>query len=871
MTQTPPPDQPGSNERDLIAAAFDQFDATPDPQTFPGETLPPPGTFPGYDLIKEIHRGGQGTVFMAVQRATKRRVALKVMHGGALLGSAGKARFEREVQVLGQLNHPNIVKIHDSGITASGDCYYIMDYISGRSLDEIIRGDEQPIDETLRLFLKICDGVNAAHLKGVIHRDLKPSNIRIDLSGEPIIVDFGLAKIAAPDVVDEGSTAGPMTITGQFVGSLPWASPEQARGSPEGIDIRSDVYSLGVILYQLLTRRFPYNVLGNMRDVLDNILRAEPQRPSTVRRRINDEVETIVLRCLQKEQNRRYQSAGDLARDVERYLNGEPIEAKRDSAIYILRKTLVRHRVAAAVAGVGLLLIFGWGVTAAGLLSRERAARREADAQRDAAIASDARARENFDIVRHLSRAVLYDLDAQIAHLRGGTRIREEILAQTQRYIERLRPQADDDPDCARELADAHDLYAAILGGLEYRPSLGRTDEAARHIAEARSIREALMARFPDDPRAHAELARSQSFAAALDHIAARFEDAISGYASALASIDRAIALERDEARKVRWLDDRARAQRRIGETCQAAEQHRSTPEARLEMLDRADAAFAVARAHWQQRADANPRDDMAVRALGEMLDLSASARLRRASVLLSQASSVDDSDASELVVGAAAIVREARETLRLSAEHFTGLVDRFPASRAYRRNLHISRFFSGQAALQAEAIISAGKGRLPPEPELLSEALAAYTFALGIAEDLAADTADVQAQRDVALTCIKVGQCLGELGRFDEALPHFQRSVQVRELLASEDPTTRARRDAARGHGMLGEFYEKWASAEPTRRDELLLEADRAIRRYQSRITALVNEGLMPHDAVDVREGAAALERIRRKREGSP
>ena len=142
--------------------------------------------------------------------------------------------------------------------------------------------------------------MNAAHLRGVIHRDLKPGNIRVDADGEPHILDFGLAKVAMPETMDS-SLPEVMTITGQFLGSLPWASPEQAEGRPEKIDVRTDVYSLGVILYHMLTGRFPYEVVGNMRDVLDNILKAEPAKPSTVRRQINDEVETIVLKCLAKE------------------------------------------------------------------------------------------------------------------------------------------------------------------------------------------------------------------------------------------------------------------------------------------------------------------------------------------------------------------------------------------------------------------------------------------------------------------------------------------------------------------------------------------------------------------------------------------
>jgi eukaryotic-like serine/threonine-protein kinase len=315
----------------------------------------PPDSFPGYQIVREIHRGGQGVVYQAVQKHTHRKVAIKVMKEGPFASKRDKARFEREVEVLGQLNHPNIVGVHGSGM-AAGSFYFVMDYISGQPLDVWMAAKEHEIAASLQLFAKICEAVNAAHLRGVIHRDLKPGNIRIDAEGAPHILDFGLAKVAT------AMDASLMTVTGQFMGSLPWASPEQAEAIPEKIDLRTDVYSLGVILYQMLTGEFPYDVVGNMRDVLDRIINAEPTRPSTVRRQINDEVETIVLKCLSKERERRYQTAGEVARDIGHYLNGEPIEAKRDSAMYALRKQLRHYKAPIALAMSFVLLLITFGI-----------------------------------------------------------------------------------------------------------------------------------------------------------------------------------------------------------------------------------------------------------------------------------------------------------------------------------------------------------------------------------------------------------------------------------------------------------------------------------------------------------------------------
>jgi len=321
----------------------------------------------GYDIIGEIHRGGQGVVYEGFHQATKRRVAIKIMREGMFPQDQDQPRREREVRILAQLDHPNIVKIHDCGTTA-GHFYYVMDYIAGQALEAWAATTQRGPDDSLRLFAKICDAVNAAHLRGILHRDLKPGNIIVDDNGEPHVLDFGLARAEATGSAGEPESLA-VTVTGHFIGSAPWASPEQAEGIPGKIDIRTDVYSLGVILYQLLTGRFPYDVSGGMRKVLNNILNAEPARPSTICRHIGHEVETIVLKCLSKEPARRYQTAGELDRDIRHYLAGEPIEAKRDSVLYVLRKQVQRHRGAVAVVALVLMLLVGRGaLVAAGLV-----------------------------------------------------------------------------------------------------------------------------------------------------------------------------------------------------------------------------------------------------------------------------------------------------------------------------------------------------------------------------------------------------------------------------------------------------------------------------------------------------------------------
>ena len=351
-----------STERARIAARDSSWrPRRADRLDVPRLDMPLAGSFDGFELHEEIGRGAMAVVYRATQRTTKREVAIKVMSDGPFSGPHDRMRFEQEARILGQLRHPNVVAVHSTGVAAD-HFYIVMDYINGAALDAHVASENAAVHSQLELFAKICDGVSAAHLQGIIHRDLKPSNIRVDRDGQPHVLDFGLAKTESGNVSGTLS-ALEMTMTGQFVGSLPWASPEQAEGSSTQIDLRTDVYSLGVILFQMLTRRFPYAVVGNIRDIIDNIIQAEPTRPRSLSVQIDDDIETIVLKSLAKDRDRRYQSAAELARDVRHYLSGEPIEAKRDSGWYVLGKMIRRHKTSVAMAGTLLALLIAFGAT----------------------------------------------------------------------------------------------------------------------------------------------------------------------------------------------------------------------------------------------------------------------------------------------------------------------------------------------------------------------------------------------------------------------------------------------------------------------------------------------------------------------------
>jgi serine/threonine protein kinase len=343
----------------------------------------------GYQILEELPRGGQAVVYKAIQKATKRAVAVKVLLQGPYASARARYRFEREVELAASLHHPNIVTVYDSGI-AQGQYYFAMEYIEGKPLDQYVQTEEPSVRETMVIFNKVCSAVVYAHQRGVMHRDLKPGNILVDANGEPHILDFGLAKLtnSSEQVTQETVMA---SIPGKIIGTLAFMSPEQASGQPDAIDVRTDVYSLGMILYRVLTDNFPYDVNGSMLTVLRNIQEVEPIRPSKTVRRFNSEVEAILLKALAKEPGHRYQSAAELQHDVEYWLKGLPITARSDSSIYLLRKLLNKHRYTSIVVGLLLLIVLGFLYVSFDLYITASKAQRKSNAIAEESAAKTAR------------------------------------------------------------------------------------------------------------------------------------------------------------------------------------------------------------------------------------------------------------------------------------------------------------------------------------------------------------------------------------------------------------------------------------------------------------------------------------------------
>jgi serine/threonine protein kinase len=409
---------------ELLRASQDAEDFLQDPA--PGaqwpevapaaSTLVLSGTVPGekagdrigrYKLLQLIGEGGCGLVYMAEQEEpVRRRVALKVIKLGMDTKSV-IARFEAERQALALMDHPNIAKILDGGVTETGRPFFVMDLVQGLPITQFCDEAKLPTRERLALFLEVCSAIQHAHQKGVIHRDIKPSNILVTLrpdgSGLPKVIDFGIAKATQQPLTDKTL----FTQFQQLIGTPAYMSPEQATLSGFDIDTRSDIYSLGVLLYELLTSKTPFDSKELLQAGLDELGRTvrekEPPRPSnrvstlpgdelttTAKRRgvdaarlasiLRGDLDWIVMKCLEKDRARRYETCTGLARDIERHLHNEPVTACPPSRLYRFQKTAQRNKLAlGAAAAVALALVIGFVISMVMFL-KEKAARERTEA-----------------------------------------------------------------------------------------------------------------------------------------------------------------------------------------------------------------------------------------------------------------------------------------------------------------------------------------------------------------------------------------------------------------------------------------------------------------------------------------------------------
>ena len=368
-----------------------------------------PGTVIGrYQLIEKVGEGGFGIVFMAEQREPVQRiVALKIIKLGMDTRDV-IARFEQERQALAVMDHPNIARVLDAGATETGRPYFVMEFVQGVAITDYCDKQNMPFRERLTLFIQVCGAIQHAHQKGIIHRDIKPSNVLVaEIDGKPVpkVIDFGIAKATQQKLIEHTMFTG----LGQFMGTPAYMSPEQAEPLGLDVDTRSDIYSLGVLLYELLTGATPFEMKTLRAAALDEVKRIirekDPPKPSTRLSTLGDELPSvaklrgveprklgsalrgeldwIVMKALEKDRTRRYESATEFARDVERYLNQEPVAAGPPSVSYRLHKFVRRNRSAVAAAAIALFALIGFAATMAVQAKRIAAERDRANHERE--------------------------------------------------------------------------------------------------------------------------------------------------------------------------------------------------------------------------------------------------------------------------------------------------------------------------------------------------------------------------------------------------------------------------------------------------------------------------------------------------------
>jgi serine/threonine protein kinase/tetratricopeptide (TPR) repeat protein len=746
----------------------------------PGETVDEPSMErPGavigpYKLLEQIGEGGFGVVFMAEQQQPiRRKVALKVLKPGMDTRQV-IARFEAERQALALMDHPNIAKVLDAGQTATGRPYFVMELVKGVPITDYCDQAQLTPRERLGLFIPVCQAVQHAHQKGIIHRDLKPSNVlvsRHDTTPIVKVIDFGVAKALGQELTDKTLFTG----IAQMIGTPLYMSPEQAGMSDLDIDTRSDIYSLGVLLYELLTGTTPFDqerlrTMGY--DEIRRIIREEePPKPSTristlgqaattvsTQRRSDPkqlsqlcrgELDWIVMKALEKDRNRRYETASAFAADLQRYLHDEPVLACPPSAGYRLRKFMRRNKgPMAVVCAVFLVLVAGIIATTWGFLTA-RAARDAEAAQRKAADDARQTARENFTIAKkavadYLTK-VTEDPDLKRADF---NKLRKRLLEAALPFYQRLAEQKPGNATLEAERGRAYYRLCVL------RSDMGETTAALADCEQMRTIFVKLAADFPTEPEYRYDLAHSHYSVGYLLKVLGRHDQAEAAYRTAI-TIQENLAAD-----------------------------FPAVPEYRHSLALSHNGLGILLAAHGERKqAEAAYRAALAIQ--------------------------------DELVADFPNVL-DSRETLSHYQNNLGNLLaeqgQRHQAESAYRAALTIAdklvADFPNVPRYRRESATTRNNlGNLLARMGRRDQAEAAHRAAVAIREKLAADFPTVpQYRRDLVGTLNNLGNLLVELGKRDKAETAYRAAVTIEEKLAADFPTEpKYRERLAASHSNLG------------------------------------------------------------------
>jgi serine/threonine protein kinase/tetratricopeptide (TPR) repeat protein len=612
-----------------------------------------PGTQVGpYKLLEAIGEGGMGTVWMAQQQEPVRRlVAVKVLKPG-MDSDQVIARFEAERQALALMDHPSIAKVLDGGTTEAGRPYFVMELVKGVAITQFCDEHRLGPRQRLELMAGVCQAVQHAHQKGVIHRDLKPSNVLVALYDDrpvPKVIDFGVAKATGPQLTERTLFTG----FGAVVGTLEYMSPEQAGFNQLDVDTRSDVYSLGVLLYELLTGSTPLErrrCQGSVLDVLRAVREEEPPRPSArlstteelpaiaasrglepkkLCGLVRGELDWIVMKALEKDRNRRYESAGAFAADVHRYLHDEPVFACPPSAAYRFRKLARRHKVALGSAGLVAAALLLGTVVSCFFAWRAGESARQARQEQERTAAEKERARKNLHGALE-ALGVLLEVDReQLAHEPHLEHVRAELMTKALAYFEKFLRDNADDPAMRREAgvayrwagdlhehlgryARAEEAYGQGVALLEqladdspgdptarqalahclYNRSLllerlGRLQEAERDVRRAAGLQEQLIAERPDRPDYRHDLAQTVNVLGLILKRSGRYDEAEKAYRRSLVLAERLPAEAKYQKSRVAHLDNLATLLKHTGRIDEAEKAYRESVRVAEQVLRR--------------------------------------------------------------------------------------------------------------------------------------------------------------------------------------------------------------------------------------------------------------------------------------------
>ncbi|MGH9755954.1 MAG: protein kinase domain-containing protein, partial [Blastocatellia bacterium] len=447
-----------------------------------------------YRVISLIGRGGMGAVYLAERDDAQfdQQVAIKIIKRGMDTDFI-RERFLRERQILAGLDHPHIARLLDGGATEDGLPYFVMEYVAGVAITDYCEANKLSIAERLKLFRQVCAAVQHAHQKLVAHRDLKPSNILVNRDGAPKLLDFGVAKLLAPDH-DQTRTR-----TEQRMLTPDYASPEQVRG--ETITTAADIYSLGVVLYELLTgRRLRHFKTASPVEIERAICETEPAKPSDavspemisagkMQKQLAGDLDNIVLMAMRKEPERRYQSVEQFSEDIRRHLEGLPVIARQETIGYRAGKFIRRHKLGVAATALVILSLIG-GIAIANYQAR--------------------RAERRFQQVRKLANTFLFDFHDKIQNLPGSTEAREMVVKTALEYLDSLAQEAEGDTSLQLELATAYDKVGDVQGNPAL-PNLGHSAAALDSYRKGLALAEQSARREPSNPKALQARITSQS------------------------------------------------------------------------------------------------------------------------------------------------------------------------------------------------------------------------------------------------------------------------------------------------------------------------------------------------------------------------